>query len=254
MQPEKRPTAPPDDPDRQALGFVGTTDPMRYRAPPASFDPEEKNGIVRAMVRPGSRVLDVGCGTGATLRELRDALGCRVVGVEPNARRAEAARAEGIPVLEGTLESLDPASAGRFDALLLLDVLEHLSDPAALLAQARDWLAPDGCVIASVPNVAHWTVRLDLLRGRFDYTDAGIMDATHLRWFTGKTFRQLFDGAGYRIDASHASSGNWLPVYGQAPPWKWLGHRRRTRLVHRCKRWWPQLFGCQHVIQARPVR
>lgn len=202
------------------------------------------------MVLPGSRVLDVGCGTGATLKELRDAVHCEVVGIEPHPRRAQAARDDGLDVRDGLLSDYSPEGLGRFDAVLLLDVLEHLADPVELLQAVKPWLRPQGALVASVPNVGHWTVRLDLLRGRFDYTDAGIMDATHLRWFTRESFRRLFETNGYRITAERSSSGTWLPVYGRSAPWRWLGSRRRARLIHGCKRRWPGLFGCQHIVRA----
>ena len=87
---------------------------------------------------------------------------------------------------------------GAYDAILFLDVLEHLRDPDGVLRAARDWLRPGGRVLCSLPNVAHWRVRLALARGRFDYTENGLMDATHLRWFTRRTARELLTRAGLR--------------------------------------------------------
>src|SRR5262245_42234591 len=73
---------------------------------------------------------------------------------------------------------------GRFDTIVLADVIEHLPDPAEMVSLLKQGLVPDGSIVASVPNVAHWFVRIDLLRGSFNYQEMGIMDATHLRWFT----------------------------------------------------------------------
>jgi len=79
-----------------------------------------------------------------------------------------------------------------FDGVVFKDVLEHVADPAALLRDARSLLRPGGRVIASIPNVAHWTVRLRLLFGHFDYTPTGLLDATHLRFFMEASVRALF--------------------------------------------------------------
>jgi len=238
------------DPDQNARGFVGKLDPLRYVAPPVSFDPEEKNGLVSAMIPPGSRVLDVGCATGSTGKELQDTRGCEVVGVEPHAERAAAARQRGLNVVTGVLEDLDPQQIPPFDAVLFLDILEHLPDPSPILEVAKRFLKSGGFVIASVPNVAHWTVRLDIARGKFEYTTSGIMDATHLRWFTESTLRRMFTMAGYQMTDWRVSSGSWLPVYSNAYPWRWLGPKPRAWFIARCKRSFPRLFGCQHVIRA----
>ena len=136
---------------------------------------------MREIVPSGSRVLDIGCGTGWTAKELIDKKGCEVIGVEPNELRAEVARSNGIQVHAGYLEDLRIEETDLFDVVLFGDVLEHLSNPLSILCDAKKYLRPGGCVVVSVPNVAHWMVRLDLLRGRFNYQQAGIMDATHLR-------------------------------------------------------------------------
>ena len=82
---------------------------------------------------------------------------------------------------------------------MFADVLEHLVDPWGVLRMLRPLLSPSGCVLLSVPNIAHWTARANLLLGRFDYTDGYLMDRTHLRWFTWKSARQMAAIAGYRI-------------------------------------------------------
>jgi methionine biosynthesis protein MetW len=238
------------DPDQKAVGFVGELNPLRYITPQISFDPDEKNGLVSAMIPVGSRVLDVGCGTGLTAKELRDALGCEVVGLEPNEQRAEAARLHGYKVITGILDDLNVQEVGTFDVILFLDILEHLSDPASILETTKHFLKPHGFIVASVPNVAHWTVRLNLLRGKFDYADAGIMDATHLRWFTESTVRRLFQWTGYRVIDWKVSSGTWLSVYRTRQPWRWLNENSRVLFVKKCTRWFPHLFGCQHVVRA----
>jgi 2-polyprenyl-3-methyl-5-hydroxy-6-metoxy-1,4-benzoquinol methylase len=94
--------------------------------------------------------------------------------------------------------------AGRFDAIFFGDVLEHLEDPAAALARVRPWLSERGAVIASVPNVGHWSVISDLAAGRFDYVPYSILSGTHVRFFTRRTLTDLFEACGYEIRAIDA--------------------------------------------------
>jgi hypothetical protein len=138
---------------------------------------------------------------------------------------------------------------GLFDVVLLADVLEHLVQPFEVLRMARSFLRSAGGVVASLPNIAHWTVRWNLLRGRFDYQPLGIMDATHLRWFTARSLHRLFAQAGYRIVESKASAGLWMQEY-RSPPWRWVPPPILSKLVRGATQAWPTLFGCQHVIRA----
>jgi hypothetical protein len=131
-----------------------------------------------------------------------------------------------------------------------MDVLEHVADPVELLTLARSALRPGGRIIVSVPNVAHCTFRAKLLFGRFDYRPTGIMDATHLRWFTAKTIASVVSSAGFSIEKQDVARGNWMPVYRERAPWKWLSPKRRRSLINRLCRWRPGLFGCQHVLCA----
>jgi 2-polyprenyl-3-methyl-5-hydroxy-6-metoxy-1,4-benzoquinol methylase len=154
-----------------------------------------------ARVPEGARaVLDVGCSRGATAAALR-ARGVRtVVGVEPDpGDAAEAARACD-RVLAQPLEEVREEFPGAFDAVLFGDVLEHLSDPPAALVRVRPWLSPRGVVVASVPNVGHWSVVADLLEGRFDYVPYSLLSGTHIRFFTRATLADLFEASGYRVE------------------------------------------------------
>lgn len=108
-----------------------------------------------------------------------------------------------------------------------------------------------GAVLASVPNVAHWTVRLRLLQGRFEYAESGIMDATHLRWFTADTVRRLFASAGYRVQTMVGSAGLWLPEYRRGL-WRCVPQRIRRPAIRRAVQLLPGLFACQHVVKAIP--
>jgi len=156
------------------------------------------HALMADMVGGNKRVLDVGCSTGYIARALVDR-GCVVSGLEQD----PVAAAEAEPYLDqlvvADLETTDLGEAfgaGKYDVVLFGDVLEHLRDPLAVLRKARPLLAPRGSVIASIPNVAHGSVRLALLRGRFDYQPLGLLDETHLRFFTRRSLEAMFRDAG----------------------------------------------------------
>lgn len=197
----------------------------------------------------GVRVLDVGCGTGAlTLRATRDK-GNEVVAVEPDPTRADVARSRGLDVICGILDDAFVATQRPFDVIIFSDVIEHVAAPSQLLDLASRALRPDGIIIASVPNVAHWTVRLRLLFGRFDYAAVGIMDATHLRWFTRNSLFRLFDACDLKVTDVTMTAGIWMSEYSKFP-FSLLPRRVRKFVVRHLVGMFPTLFGCQMVIRA----
>jgi len=117
-------------------------------------------------------------------------------------------------VEEGDLREVLPrlAAAGeRFDALVFADVLEHLEDPAAALAQALRLASPGCHLVVSVPNVGHLSVVRDLLSGRFDPVPAGLMDAGHLRWFTREFLARTIEEAGWSAVTIRGEAGAGAP-------------------------------------------
>jgi methionine biosynthesis protein MetW len=237
-------------PDAGAGGFLVTApDPYRYDGN-HEFDPWEVSGMIAESVPRGARVLDVGCGTGALSVLLRDNRDAAVVGVEPDHDRATRSAERGIETYASTLESLSPDKLGQFDVAVYADVLEHLPDPLAELKSVAPFVKPDGVVIVSVPNVAHWSVRFELLRGNFRYARFGIMDATHLRWFTEETIRQLMDQAGLDVVRVQQTAGTMLLCYRETRLAK-IPEAPRSRMVRRLSRRFPRLFGCQHIVIGR---
>jgi methionine biosynthesis protein MetW len=231
------------DPDRNAGGILAhAPDAARYDR--QTYEPRESTGLIGSFIPTGARVLDIGCGTGSVSRLIRDHRHATVVGIEPNAERAALCRARGIEVHAGYLTPELLATLGMFEAIVFADVLEHVANPAALLHLVRPALKANGIVVASMPNVAHWTVRARLLLGRFNYSESGIMDATHLRWFTTKTVRELFVRSGFHVTTLEGSAGLWMKEY------QWLPSPLRRRLIPRLARAWPALFACQLVVRA----
>lgn len=213
--------------------------------------PCESTGILLGYLRNNERLLDIGCGTGSITALLRDARYLSVIGIEPHPERAEVARKEGLDVITGLYDENISQNLGSFDSILFADVLEHLVDPAQILEDVKKSLSPNGRVLASIPNVAHWSVRLKLLFGNFNYQPTGIMDATHLRWFTRDSVIRLFDAAGYDVDTICGSAGGWMRVY-DFTPLRYLSASRKSYIIGRLCRIFPGLFSVQHVISARP--
>ncbi|MDQ2871087.1 MAG: class I SAM-dependent methyltransferase [Acidobacteriota bacterium] len=181
------------------LGRRVRVDPGAYLHRYGEMDGQAREDLA-ARIPDGSRVvLDVGCSRGATAAALRRAGVTEIVGIEPDPGDALQAARRYDRVLAVPLEAVSEDFAGRFDAVLFGDVLEHLADPSAALLRVRPWLSARGAVVASVPNVGHWSVIADLLQGRFDYVPYSILSGTHVRFFTRRTLSDLFEACGFDV-------------------------------------------------------
>ena len=163
--------------------------------------PGSSHDLLRRRIRslpPGRRLLDLGAAGGHLGRAVRDRC-AYLAGVEPDPALPSECR-EGYDDWRST----DALSAGAwdapFDVVVCGDVLEHLPRPEALLGRIREWLAPGGTLLVSLPNVANVTVRAALLLGQFPYADRGILDRTHLRFYTRRSARRLLEDAGFRVE------------------------------------------------------
>lgn len=153
------------------------------------------------LVGDNRRVLELGCGYGIISRQLSRSQQCRVTGVEIDAASAEHAR----PYLEhlyvGNLEgeAWREQVGGGHDVIVCADVIEHLRDPEATLRQLVPLLAPGGRFVVSIPNAGHAGILAALFAGRFDYTPTGLLDETHLRFFTWNSVEKLFNRIGLQM-------------------------------------------------------
>ena len=159
---------------------------------------EEMLAFVPAAART---VLEVGCGNAEFAELLKSRRAVHVTGIEAFAGAADVARQRVDRLLNCSIEAALPLlGSARFDCIVLNDVLEHLVDPWAVLGQLREWLAPGGVVVASIPNMRYLPVFKDfVLRGLWRYQQEGVMDRTHLRFFTRRSMLELFEAAGYVV-------------------------------------------------------
>lgn len=159
------------------------------------------HALIVDLVGYHKRVLDVGASTGYLAEVLVDH-GCAVTGIEVDPEAARQAEAHCERVVVGDVEGLDlraELGSERFEVIIFGDVLEHLKDPQRALERFEPLLARGGYVVASIPNIAHASVRLALLGGEFRYRSLGLLDNTHLRFFTRESVEQLFEAAGFLI-------------------------------------------------------
>lgn len=166
---------------------------------------EINEGVLRQfrwLLPKQGRVLDVGCGRGALGEAIRKA-GWEVWGIEHSEEACRSARSRLDHLIEGDFldgEFVERSLAGRdFDVLIFSDVLEHLYDPRSVLETYLRYLKPEGKVLISVPNAVVWTNRLQWALGHVHYADTGVMDRTHIRFFTFRTARQLVEATGCRV-------------------------------------------------------
>jgi 2-polyprenyl-3-methyl-5-hydroxy-6-metoxy-1,4-benzoquinol methylase len=213
-------------------------------------DPHSSHSTILAMLGPGGgrRALDVGAADGF-LAELLGSRGWVVTALERDPVQADLARGKCHEVIVADIADGTAKLSGLFDAIVCGDVLEHLTDPLSALASLNSRLSTGGRIVVSVPNVAHLWVRLSLLVGRFEYTDRGILDRTHVRFFTRRTLIAMLAQAGLSIEELQVTP---VPLPLVVPrrlhgPWLDVAHG----LSARAARIWPGGLAYQFVAACR---
>ena len=179
------------------------------------------------LIPPGAkRILEIGCAAGMTGRRLKELGFHEVVGVEVLAEVAQKAMPFYERVIVGDVEKMRlPYEEGYFDCMLYGDVLEHLIDPWKVLRDHNRLLKPGGVIICSIPNVRHYkNIKKLLIRGEWRYREAGILDKSHLRFFTVKSIEAMAEEGGFEIIRmiKRPSGAKWL---------KWLNRLLGNRLI-----------------------
>ncbi len=220
--------------------------PPRY---PAKTGRWSSHRQLPEMIPAGHRVLDLGCGEGL-LSERLSRRGCRVIGVDQHVgARAKASCIKTYALdLDGGLGMLDEAP---FDTILLADVLSHLTEPDAVLAQCHQRLRSGGQLIISVGNVAHLSVRLSLLLGRFEYTPRGILERKHAVLYTLKSLKRLLASQQFRVAGVRVTPVPFESVWPRAAGHWWV--QGLSAVSYALARAWQTLFAYQFLVVATPV-
>lgn len=205
---------------------------------PDKFDPLNIDRQSIELIPQGSTLLDIGCATGFMGEYLIKKKDCQVYGIEISREEAREARKRLVKVFEGDVENKSTLNQikEKFDVILAQAIIEHLKDPLKALKSWRRFLKKGGVLIVTTSNITHWSTRLDIIRGKFDYKDYGILDNTHLRFYTMNTFPELVRSAGYKIEKFSID-----PVGGGLP-----------RISKYLSNFFPNVFAYQMLVMAKP--
>lgn len=167
----------------------------------------ERQEIHELIPRNAFRFLDVGCNDGSFGTYLKRTRQCRVVGIEPNETQAAIAAKSLDAVIHGSYpESIDAINE-QFDCITFNHVLEHIYEPWEALRMTKELVAPGGCVVSLIPNTRYITLMYQLVvKGRWDYKETGLLDRTHIRFFTRANAIELFEVSGYRVEQVKATN------------------------------------------------
>ena len=212
-----------------------TAEKQKYDFTPQLDNPSNVHHIELRLVPKDSYVLDIGCHTGILAEALKQQNNAKVVGIDTDAAALAIARTRMKDALLINIEEsgwetvLVTQGWKNFDVIVFGDVLEQTCEPEAILRAAKKLLKPGGRIVVSIPNIANLRVRIGLLFGRFAYADSGILDKTHLRFYTKTTGRKMIEECGYAITE--------FDVAGYSLP-------------HRLIRMFPGLLAVQFVFAA----
>ncbi|MBW4561269.1 MAG: class I SAM-dependent methyltransferase [Mojavia pulchra JT2-VF2] len=202
------------------------------------------DSVILHIPKTAKCILDIGCGSGNLGREIKSRINCEVVGVTYSESEANAASAFLDRVLIKDLNYFDTQELGQFDCIICSHILEHLYHPEDLLIKLRRNLATNGVLIIALPNTLHWKQRLEFLKGNFKYTDGGVMDRTHFRFFDWNTSVELVSSSGFKV--LFCKADGYLPMPGVRRFVKSIASIL-DRLVSKFA---PGLFGVQFIIVA----
>ncbi|MDY8134010.1 class I SAM-dependent methyltransferase [Aquimarina sp. 2201CG5-10] len=174
---------------------------MDYDNKPEGYYDNIRQEMIKYLPGNAKKIIDIGCGNGAFAEILKEKAGAEVWGIEYMDEEAQIAKEKLDKVFSGKCEDfLDELPDQYFDVIYFNDVLEHLADPYMVLDKVKHKLTAEGVVISSIPNVRYYNTFLNVLfKKDWKYEGHGVMDKTHLRFFTGKSIRRMYEELGYSI-------------------------------------------------------
>lgn len=234
---------------------TGLSNGVKYSRPDydiSLMDPHWADVQMVQLIGEGKKVLEIGCASGHFGKYLKGKAGCKVWAVEIDEKLAKLAEPYYEKILVGDVqnEKVIEQFVEKFDVILCSNVLEHLSHPLKVLINLKNLLEKDGYFVIALPNVAHWSVRLKLLFGKFDYTEAGVLDNAHLKFFTLKTAFELLEKSGLRVERWSFDWDNGIPKFNGLIS-------RIPKIGPVFLKWFyslrPALFGYQFILKAKPI-
>lgn len=189
------------------------------------------------LVGENKMVLEVGCSTGYVSSKLKKNK-CRVYGIDIDSEAAKTAREYCEDVINADVEQIEtlPYPSRQFDVILFGDVLEHMKNPEAVLKKLKPYLKNKGFIVVSLPNITYWSIRLKILMGKFEYTEHGILDSTHVRFFNYKSAKRLLEHSGYKIIKQDRVPPMIFPI---------------TRICYFFSKLFPNLLAFQFIFVAQ---
>ncbi len=210
-----------------------------------SLEPTGTHMLLADNIVPGSKVLDVGCADGYMGEFLIKHKNCEVWGIEPFPESFTLAQNKGYVFISNNQIEIalqeEKLKNEQFDFILIGDVLEHLVFPDQVLRDLKKLLKPNGVLVVSLPNVGHYSIRRNLLMGKWDMTESGIMDRTHLHFFTLKTAVELLEKNGWKIQS--------MRPRGDLE--RWFRKIGLEKFGKKALYLFPELFSIQFVFTAK---
>jgi 2-polyprenyl-3-methyl-5-hydroxy-6-metoxy-1,4-benzoquinol methylase len=196
----------------------------------------------------GKKLLDVGCASGELLKEVTE-LGWDAIGIEPDFDDFLKASSSGAKVINSSLDEAIESIDEKYSVIILADVIEHMTEPANAVFKLKSLLAKNGRIIISVPNVAHFFIRGQLFFGKFNYTERGILDKTHLRFFTKKTILALIKDLDLEI-LSFRITPTPIEIYFRKSKITLLKNIFLT-LIYTFSQLRQEIFGYQFILEVK---
>lgn len=220
---------------------------MKYHYDQFNQNQYESHRLALSMVKPDSKVLDIGCATGYFAKELSKQ-DCETWGVDQDKMALKKASQYCKKVFATNLDDMKPLPFPEkyFDYVLLLDVIEHLTHPEILMEEIKKYLKPGGRIVVSVPNIAHASIRWMLLLGNFQYSETGILDRTHVHFYTQKGILDAIKKFGFKVLRLSPTNGMC-----KVPLLYKITDRLPTSWQYKIARKFPSLFSFQFVVLAK---
>lgn len=201
------------------------------------------------LVPQGSSILDIGCSSGNFGAELIANKSCKVTGIDINDVDVGLAKKQLTKAIVRNIEQEEISDLGTFDVVIMADVIEHLIDPVPVLVKVRKALKPGGVFVFSVPNMANMATRIELLKGRFEYTKFGLLDQTHLHYYDKVELEKVLSAAGFKVE-NYNNTIRDIPKVVVESELKSIGLTSSPKFIEHVKH--PDAIAFQFIGKATP--